>query len=251
MSGTWFIGDYSLMFVCSLCDYYSYTSDEETFRDIFPVAKGIMDSMHETLDECGLAKIDPHDIFIDWCEGLRKVTALNGVYLYTLRIFCDTLRRLGDVESLSVYEKRMSDLLCAAKKNLYDEQRHAFVNAADEYQYSVQATAWMVLGGVIEGDKARDVLLAALASSDAVKPFTPYMHHYVTEALMSAGATDEAVKYIRTIWGEMLNYGDTFAEVYAAGDPDFSPYGDRKVNSMCHAWSCTPTYFIRKYGLGK
>jgi hypothetical protein len=44
---------------------------------------------------------------------------------------------------------------------------------------------------------------------------------------------------------------DTFCEVYAADDPDFSPYGERKMNSNCHAWSCTATYFIRKYGLGK
>ena len=30
-------------------------------------------------------------------------------------------------------------------------------------------------------------------------------------------------------------------------NPEFSPYRDRMVNSMCHAWSCTPSYFIRKY----
>ena len=40
---------------------------------------------------------------------------------------------------------------------------------------------------------------------------------------------------------------DTFFEAYSKGDPAFSPYGDSKVNSMCHAWSCTPTYFIRKF----
>ena len=78
------------------------------------------------------------------------------------------------------------------------------------------------------------------------------MHHYAVDALMKFGLTDDAEQYIRNIWGGMVDVGaDTFFEIYVPGVPDFSPYGDRKINSMCHAWSCTPTYFIRKYGLGK
>ena len=61
---------------------------------------------------------------------------------------------------------------------------------------------------------------------------------------------DEAAAYIKNYWGGMVKLGaDTFYEVYVPGDPDFSPYGDRMINSMCHAWSCTPSYFIRKYHL--
>ena len=55
-------------------------------------------------------------------------------------------------------------------------------------------------------------------------------------------------EYIKLIWGGMIELGaDTFYEVYVPDDPEFSPYGDRKINSLCHAWSCTPSYFIRKY----
>ena len=46
----------------------------------------------------------------------------------------------------------------------------------------------------------------------------------------------------------MVDMGaDTYYEVYVPGNTDFSPYGDRKVNSLCHAWSSTPAYFIRNY----
>ena len=68
---------------------------------------------------------------------------------------------------------------------------------------------------------------------------------------MKLNLVDTAKDYIRNIWGGMVKDGaDTFYEIYVPDDPDFSPYGDRKINSMCHACSCTPTYFIRKYGLG-
>ncbi len=42
---------------------------------------------------------------------------------------------------------------------------------------------------------------------------------------------------------------DTFWEAYIPDNLEFSPYKDRMINSLCNAWSCTPSYFIRKYGL--
>ena len=117
-------------------------------------------------------------------------------------------------------------------------------------QYSVHSTAWMVLGGVIDGDDASVAMREVISSPDSVKPFTPYMHHYTVDALFKAGLTDDAVAYIRRIWGGMVALGtDTFFEAYVPGDHAFSPYDDNKVNSMCHAWSCTATYFLRKYGI--
>lgn len=52
------------------------------------------------------------------------------------------------------------------------------------------------------------------------------------------------------IWGAMVAYGaDTFWEIFDPQHPDFSPYGSKLINSYCHAWSCTPAWFIRQYGL--
>ena len=118
----------------------------------------------------------------------------------------------------------------------------------DNYQYSVHSAVWMVLGGVVTGKEAEEILLGVLNSADSIKPFTPYMHHYVTEAMIKLGLLKEAAVYIKKYWGGMVKIGaDTFFEVYVPDDLDFSPYGDKKLNSMCHAWSCTPAYFIRKY----
>ena len=49
-------------------------------------------------------------------------------------------------------------------------------------------------------------------------------------------------------WGGMLNKGaDTFWEFYDPEDTNASPYGGKIIHSYCHAWSCTPAYFLRKY----
>ena len=76
------------------------------------------------------------------------------------------------------------------------------------------------------------------------------MRHYVIEAMLKLGMKSEAVQYLKKYWGGMVELGaDTFWEAYIPDDLDFSPYKDRMINSLCHAWSCTPSYFIRKYGL--
>lgn len=249
--GSWHIVDYSMMYVNSLCDYYNYIGDRETFDDIYPLAKSIMESADACLDGDGILAVPENDMFIDWCAGLKKVAAHFGVYLYTLENLADTLDKIG-LEDAKIFRERLKKGREAARRVLFNEEKCAFINKRDEGQHSVHAASWMVLGGVVEGDEARRVMLDVLASSDSVKPFTPYMHHYTVDALFKAGLTEEAERYIRWIWGGMVKVGtDTFFEAYVPGDPSFSPYDDNKVNSMCHAWSCTATYFLRKYGIGK
>ncbi|MBQ7354521.1 MAG: hypothetical protein IJW62_03285 [Clostridia bacterium] len=249
-SGRWYLIDYCLMYVCTLCDLYRHTGDAETFRDLYPVCKSMLDVLHDHKDEKGLITTRCGDVFVDWCPGLMKGSALEGIYLYTLGEWCDTLESLGYPEAV-LYRERLEKGRIAACRYLYDEQKNACVNERDQYQYSVHTAAWMVLGGVVRGEEAKRILSDAIGSADSVKPFTPYMHHYTVDALIRVGLMNEAEAYIRKIWGGMIKRGaDTFFEVYAPDDPDFSPYGDRKINSMCHAWSCTATYFIRKYGMG-
>ncbi len=250
-SGSWHIVDYSFMYVCSLCDYFNHIGDKDLFLELYPLAKDIMDSADKMRDDNGLVRVPEGDMFIDWCPGLKKFTAFQGAYLYTLSLLTDTLARLEHGDA-ALFEKRLSVAREAARSHLYHEGLGRFINEYDDGQFSVHSTAWMTLGGVLNREEGRGAMLDALRSDGSVKPFTPYMHHYVVDALMSVGLVVEAEEYIRKIWGGMVELGtDTFFEVYVPVDEEFSPYDDRKVNSMCHAWSCTPTYFIRKYGLGK
>ena len=75
---------------------------------------------------------------------------------------------------------------------------------------------------------------------------TPYMMHHYVEALCRVGRKKEARQVIRDYWGGMADHGaDTYWELYNPENPDESPYGSPVVNSYCHAWSCTPAWFLR------
>ncbi len=249
-SGEAHIADYSLLYVVSVCDYYEHTADIGVVDDLLQICKSQLDSFEAILDENLIVTMqDGWFAFIDWCPGLEKLTALQGVYLYTLERFSELLKTIGD-EEYKKYSSHLSQVRSACKKHLYDENTNAFINALDNRQYSVHSQVWMILGGAINGAEAKELLLSCLDNEKAKQPVTPYMRHYVTEAMFKLNMKDEAVQYMKKFWGGMLDHGaDTFWEAYIPDDLDFSPYDDRMINSLCHAWSCTPSYFIRKYGL--
>ncbi len=249
-SGEAHIADYALLYVVSVCDYYEHTADVDVVNDLLQICKSQLDSFEAILDENMIVtNQDGWFAFIDWCPGLEKLTALQGVYLYTLERFSELLKAIGD-EDYKKYSSLLSLVRSACKKHLYDENSNAFTNDLDNRQFSVHSQIWMILGGVINGEEAKKLLLLSLDNDKAKQPVTPYMRHYVTEAMIKLGMKDEAEQYLKNLWGGMLELGaDTFWEAYIPDDLEFSAYEDRMINSLCHAWSCTPSYFIRKYGL--
>ena len=69
-----------------------------------------------------------------------------------------------------------------------------------------------------------------------------------SQALLDCGEKARALETLRYYWGGMVDAGaDTFWELYNPDNPEESPYGGTIVNSYCHAWSCAPAYFLRKY----
>jgi hypothetical protein len=170
--------------------------DREVFDELYPLVREIMESANKHLDSDGILTVPENDMFIDWCAGLQKQTAHFGVYLYTLDNLVNTLEAMGSSDA-EIYRARLEEGRRVAKNTLYNEEKGAFVNARDEWQYSVHSNAWMVLGGVVEGEKAKKILLDSLNSNDSMKPLTPYMYHYVIEALFKLNLVKEATYYLK------------------------------------------------------
>jgi len=50
----------------------------------------------------------------------------------------------------------------------------------------------------------------------------------------------------RGVTDPLTGAGFSVTECYDPEDSRRSPYGDCHNNSYCHAWSCTPSYLLRK-----
>jgi alpha-L-rhamnosidase len=244
-----YLFDYSLFFTATLHDYYFATSDLETLKELWPTAYRQVELALERLDENNILKDTPDWwSFIDWQEGLNKQTPSQAVLIYTMK------QAIRLAEELNVIEKdllkvRLAEIVEAAKTNLWDEKKQFFISGSD-HQVSWASQIWMVLAGVLTKEENKKLMKRLLNKQPAVGIATPYMYHHLIEALLVSGEKEQAIAEMKTYWGGMIRDGaDTFWELYDPNNKDFSPYGSHLINSYCHAWSCTPTYLIRKYGL--
>lgn len=240
--------DYSLLYVNALLDYYNATNDLDTLSELSETAYRQIELAKKHLGEDMIIK-DSDQLgwcFLDWNLTLNKQAGAQGVFLYALT----AARRIAEILNDPVRRDSFQGLhlVCseAARRELWDEEQGFFVSGADR-QVSWASQIWLTLGGAADREQAKD-MLARLSKSNAVEPVTPYMYHHYIEALIMYGWYDEALDVIREYWGGMVKHGaDTFWELYNPENPYESPYGGTIVNSYCHAWSCAPAYFLRRY----
>jgi hypothetical protein len=228
-------------------DWLEAGGDRATVEDLWPLVLKQLDFTLAPVGADGLFQ-PPKDwwLFVDWHPTLDKQASLHAIILYgakaTLRL-AQQLGREGEVAFLNDVIRRMES---AARDRLWDETQGVFVSGPKR-AVSWASQAWMVLAGVPSPEQARRALGGVLMQADADRPVSPYTYHHVVEALFAAGMADEAMALLRDYWGGMVKKGaDTFWEVYVPGDDRLSPYGNHLINSYCHAWSCTPSYFLRR-----
>jgi len=241
--------DYSLFFIATLRDYLAETGDQATARELWPTALHQLELAQAEFDERGIVR--DRDVlgwcFVDWNLALDKQAGAQGIYLYCLQAAIELARALGEEEKLPWLLAQQKEKTDAARRWLWDGEKQLFVSG-EERQLSWASQVWMVLGGVLPTDEAAALLGRLPTCTQALEMVTPYMYHNYVDALLSVGKKEEALAALREYWGGMVDLGaDTFWELYNPANPAESPYGGTIVNSYCHAWSCAPAYFLRKY----
>lgn len=238
--------DYSLLFINTLEEYYSATGDRTAAEELLPVA----------LRQLSLAEGDMKDFvvqnsdrlgwcFLDWTLELHKQAGAQAVYICAAKAAARLCAALGkDASDILTRIQRAEQAAIAA---FYDEASGLFVSG-EARQISYAANVWFVLAEVFPARQNAELLTRLKNCAQAVKPVTPYLYHYYVQALINSGLEREAEEVMLAYWGAMADDGaDTFYELFDPSDPSASPYGSRAANSYCHAWSCTPSYFLRKY----
>ncbi len=240
-----YLFDYYMLFIPTLLEYYEATQDRETLEELWPIAYQQIDHGKKVLME-NKVKDDPDWwVFIDWNDDLNKQVAAQGVFIYCLNYAekIATILEAGE-EKIAIVE--LKNTLIQSARTFYEPQMGLFRSGKNN-QISWASQVWMILSGVASQDEAMHIMDYALYDPRFILINTPYLMHYYVEALYKVGRNKEAEKAIEAFWGEMVKDGaDTFWEVYNPNDKNYSPYGHPVVNSYCHAWSCSPTYFLAK-----
>jgi hypothetical protein len=244
--GHCFILDYAAFFGPTLLDYAEASGDWAAARELWPVALRQMDFVLAHVGENGLF-VDPGTwwIFIDWHASLEKTVSMHGVAIYALGRMLALAKAIGREADVARFPAVIERMTVAARKAWLGPD--GLFASGPKRQISWASQAWMVLAGVLTPAEGAAALKALPGRANAVPPAGPYLYHHVVEAMLACGMRGEAAALLESYWGGMLRAGaSTFFEVYDPADDRLSPYRSPLINSYCHAWSCTPAYFIRK-----
>ena len=242
---------YCLLWNSALLEYLKDTGDKETANDLFKVAKCQTEDAISYVDDRGIFDKDKRGgwvwLFFDWRDGLDVNTPMQGATIFALQQTYELARMLGREQEVKEYPALIKKMTQAARKYLYNKQRGVMESGSDR-QVSILAQTWLIKSGVLSKKEGRKAIRTALTTDDVLMPGTPYATHYLIDAMLLCDMKQEARDYLIDYWGGMVKKGaDTFWEAYDPKDDLISPYGFAPVNSACHAWSCTPVYFIHKY----
>lgn len=235
----WVYLDYSLCFGLCLSDYLEHTGDETLPRALYDIAQQQVAYTAAHFDRAA-GKIDAL-FFIDHGSYDRSVAAL-GYFAYVLRRMHALAAALGQPTAwLETLTKETDAALCRYR----DEKTGLFVTAGGEISW--QSQVWAALSGALTQEQARALLERTAAIDPPIHMSSPFMTHYYLEALYACGMEERALTVIRDYWGAILQAGfDCCPECFDVTNDRVTPYANPALNSACHAWSCTPSLWIRK-----
>lgn len=253
-----FFVDYALSYTLTLSDYYDATGDTETANDLWEVAKNqVLTIIDKAIDENYLYSNTSYQfegmlftmVFFDWAPVILDTHAAIQSYLcYVADRLYSLAVKLGKTDEVKTLPATVKKLRTAGRKAYWDAKNKKVVSGAEK-QTSYTCTSWAVLADLLNAKEAQAAIKNVMADESAITPGTPYANHFLVDAMIHCGMYDEARQYVEDYWGGMVKLGaDTFWEYYVPDNHLFSSYnGYTLLNSYCHAWSCTPVYFIVNY----
>ena len=245
------VHDYSLLYGVALLEYLKETGDRQTAEDLWSVVEYQVEFARTYLKD-GIYDVNKQParwLVFDWKDDLNRATPMQGLMTFCIAKSLELAEMLGyeDRAAVKEWSKVLDQMRRASKSKLYDKQRGVMLSG-EQGQVSYLSQAWMTLSDTFSRKEAQRAMRYVLENEDTCYPGSPYAYHYIIEALLHCGMETEARELMLKYWGGMIQKGaDTFWEVYDPKDDKRSPYGAHVVNSACHAWSCTPVYFINKY----
>lgn len=242
--------DYSLIYNVALLEYLKETGDKEVATDLWPVAVRQIEMALRQFSPDWIYDMQKKPVYwlvFDWKDNFDRQASMQGLTAFSLEKSYELAKMLGKEKEVKEWPRIADQIKKAARKTFYDK-KNGFVVSGPDRQISYLSQVWMILSETLSAQEGAKAMTTVMSMPDACYPGCPYAYHYVMEALLKCDMQNQARELLKNYWGGMVNKGaDTFWEVYDPNNDEISPYGFFPINSYCHAWSCTPVYFINKY----
>jgi hypothetical protein len=246
-----YIPGFALWWIGMVHDYWWYVDDPEFVRRMLPGVRSVLGFFANFQKENGSLNALPWWRYMDWAAEWRNgdppqeadggSAPFDLLLLLAYRWAAD-LEEAQGLRAMAEEDRRRERQLRATTQSLYwDAGKRLYADTPRKAQFSQHSNVLAVLGDVVEGPAARDLMLRLLDSPGLVRT-SLYFRFYLHGALAKVG---EAERYVDLLddWRRMLAKGlTTFAEIVDGPT--------RASRSDCHAWSASPNIEMFRTVLG-
>ena len=231
------IPSWSLHYILMIADYFDYTGDTQTIRDLLPCIRSILDWFDRHKDETGLPAKLPHWNTVDWSPRWDRgcppgwdrgpACIIGSQYLRALRVAAKLDASMGR------YEEEAKTVAQKINALFWNEERGLYEDCPGGPDASQYGNAWAVHSGAATPERAARAMDAALENRE-LDPASFFGTYFVVRALEDCGQYSRFPQLLGR-WQEMIDGGfSTWAE-------DITYW-----RSLCHAWSAFPAIeFLR------
>jgi alpha-L-rhamnosidase len=240
------IVDYNFMWVELLSAYWKLTRDLDFIMGMWTTLVRLLERFARDVNEEGLIISQPgRRLFLDWAPVSRNEpnAIFNLHYLLALRVAAELADGVDETVEAGRWRGRADALRGAVRAAFRRDDR--WYDDKAQTTCSQLAASFALLSRATERDE-EEALLDAIAarsldeddspSPDKMVLASPFMHHYIFEALRRGGRAREVVEIVRRRWGRWVKAGcPTAWENWNVDFPD---------GSQCHAFSAHPLYHL-------
>lgn len=205
--------DGSIFWIMGLKDYFLYTGDLLTTRELLPSAKRILDRLFLWENKDGFIDSPPYPYWIDHANLDRSGAnfALNSLYLLAMQDYTSLVRWTGDNKEADDLIKRIENLRVNLRNKFWDPEHKLFSDAriGNELSstFSEQSNSLAIVAGIATTAQQNEILKEFLENKSArMVPAVLFMH-YIAESLFMTGHGEEALSLLKDRYREMKHEG--------------------------------------------
>jgi hypothetical protein len=258
-TGSYTHNDFALNMVEGYRSYYDYSGDVARVRADWPAIRSNLayfnrwsdrrdDLLMENLKEFGGFQgeaIEPETQIDN--SGVSCFFSLT--YLLAMQSGLRLARAIGKEDYARSYERRVAILSQSIPRVFWDERKGCFRDNVKGTTHSLDSSLFAVRAGIVTPAQlsairihvAQELRSVFLNGYDATGGFnvSSEFAFYIFDGLYKAGLAGVAENLMRQGWGHFLSHGLKTTPEYFTMD-----------QSLCHAWSASPAYYLSKYVLG-
>ena len=236
------IPSWSLLWVRMVRDYWWFTADRDTARDVLPGVDATLGWFERRSNANGLAEDLPHWKVVDWSPDWNDPrgvppgaiggvsTVINLQYAAVLRDAAQLHEAVGDASMATKYQIQADQICSVINETSWDDANRRYLDEPGGDSASELGNAWAILSGAATDERAEGAI--ATFNADDVARAAWYGRYYLFRAARTAGCYDQVA-------GAMLDeYNERIANTDLTTFPE--RYGDD--SSYCHAWSSAPLF---------